>query len=119
MRISCPRFVPLLFLLAPLLLVPCSTATADETRIDVHPDRLISVPCNLLTGVCLEDVNHEVYGGIYSQLIFGESFQESPANTAQAVGKISGMWRPILHGTPSPVSASTLNRPLSEPSRSR
>ncbi len=29
-----------------------------------------------LTGACIEDVNHEVYGGIYSQMIFGESFQE-------------------------------------------
>src|SRR5262249_48931158 len=31
-----------------------------------------------------EDVNHEIYGGIYSQMIFGESFQEpalSPALT--------------------------------------
>jgi hypothetical protein len=28
------------------------------------------------TGACLEDVNHEVYGGIYSQMIFGENFQE-------------------------------------------
>lgn len=30
----------------------------------------------LTTGACLEDVNHEVYGGIYSQMIFGESFEE-------------------------------------------
>jgi hypothetical protein len=28
------------------------------------------------TGACIEDVNHEVYGGIYSQMIFGECFQE-------------------------------------------
>jgi alpha-L-arabinofuranosidase len=30
----------------------------------------------LLTGACIEDVNHEIYGGIYSQMIFGESFGE-------------------------------------------
>jgi Alpha-L-arabinofuranosidase C-terminal domain/Domain of Unknown Function (DUF1080) len=29
-----------------------------------------------LTGACIEDVNHEIYGGIYSQMVFGESFQE-------------------------------------------
>jgi alpha-L-arabinofuranosidase len=29
-----------------------------------------------LTGACIEDVNHEIYGGIYSQMLFGESFQE-------------------------------------------
>ena len=34
-----------------------------------------------LTGACLEDVNHEVYGGLYSQMIFGESFQE-PSQSA-------------------------------------
>jgi hypothetical protein len=31
-----------------------------------------------LTGACIEDVNHEIYGGIYSQMVFGESFQEPP-----------------------------------------
>ena len=32
-----------------------------------------------LTGACIEDVNHEIYGGLYSQMIFGESFQEPPS----------------------------------------
>jgi hypothetical protein len=31
-----------------------------------------------LAGACLEDVNHEVYGGIDSQMLYGESFQEPP-----------------------------------------
>jgi len=31
-----------------------------------------------MTGACLEDVNHEIYGGLYSQMLFGESFQELP-----------------------------------------
>ncbi|MBQ2724531.1 MAG: hypothetical protein IJF78_02370 [Clostridia bacterium] len=29
-----------------------------------------------LRGACMEDVNHELYGGIWSQMIFGESFAE-------------------------------------------
>ena len=33
-----------------------------------------------LTGACIEDVNREIYGGIYSQMIFGESFAEPPRN---------------------------------------
>ncbi len=33
-----------------------------------------------MTGACLEDVNHEVYGGIYSQMLHGESFQEPAAS---------------------------------------
>lgn len=32
-----------------------------------------------LTGSCIEDVNHEIYGGLYDQKIFGESFEEPPA----------------------------------------
>ena len=30
----------------------------------------------LLAGACMEDVNHELYGGIWSQMIFGEHFAE-------------------------------------------
>jgi hypothetical protein len=50
-----------------------------------------------LTGACIEDVNHEIYGGIYSQMIFGESFQE-PATFAALKGFVAhgGNW--TLHG---------------------
>ena len=33
-----------------------------------------------LYGSCMEDVNHEIYGGLYNQRIFGESFEE-PASS--------------------------------------
>lgn len=33
-----------------------------------------------LTGACIEDVNHEIYGGLYSQMLFGESFQEASSH---------------------------------------
>ena len=29
-------------------------------------------------GACFEDLNHEIYGGLYAQMIFGESFEEGP-----------------------------------------
>src|SRR3954470_12033466 len=46
-----------------------------------------------LTGACIEDVNHEVYGGIYSQMIFGESFQEPPPSPAiAAFSEFGGSW---------------------------
>jgi len=44
-----------------------------------------------LLGACMEDVNHELYGGIWSQMIFGEAFEE-PADEKTGV---SGMWQPI------------------------
>jgi alpha-L-arabinofuranosidase len=62
--------LPLLFLLF------AAHALADEASIKVYPEEIISRPNRLGTGVCIEDVNHEIYGGIYSQMIFGESFQE-------------------------------------------
>jgi len=31
-------------------------------------------------GACIEDVNHEIYGGLYDQKIFGESFEEDYQN---------------------------------------
>ena len=47
-----------------------------------------------LTGACIEDVNHEIYGGIYSQMIFGESFQEPPPSPAIASFRTyGGNWR--------------------------
>lgn len=42
-------------------------------------------------GACIEDVNHEIYGGLYSQMLFGESFQEGARN-GQGEAGVSGMW---------------------------
>ena len=36
---------------------------------------------NTIYGACTEDVNHEIYGGLYDQKIFGESFEENYRNT--------------------------------------
>ena len=46
---------------------------------------------NTLLGACMEDVNHELYGGIWSQMIFGEAFEEPEA---EGTG-VSGMWQKI------------------------
>jgi alpha-L-arabinofuranosidase len=50
---------------------------AEDATINVHADKVIGRVTRSMTGACLEDVNHEVYGGLYSQMVFGESFQES------------------------------------------
>ena len=41
-----------------------------------------------LRGACMEDVNHELYGGIWSQMIFGESFAE-PAESGMDTEKLT------------------------------
>jgi DUF1680 family protein/alpha-L-arabinofuranosidase len=68
-------------------------ATATTTiRVDARqPGRPVS---KYLTGACIEDVNHEVYGGIYSQMLFGESFQEPPISSpAGGFHAFGGEWR--------------------------
>jgi alpha-L-arabinofuranosidase len=51
--------------------------TTDAT-IQIHPGTVVGRISPYLIGACMEDVNHEVYGGIYSQMLFGESFEEEP-----------------------------------------
>ena len=66
----------------------------QEARIVVHADRPARAVSRYLTGACLEDVNHEIYGGLYSQMLFGESFQE-PAQSAPPAGfkACGGSWQ--------------------------
>ncbi|HLK59701.1 MAG TPA: family 16 glycoside hydrolase [Chthonomonadaceae bacterium] len=48
-----------------------------------------------MIGSCIEDVNHEIYGGLYAQLIFGESFEEPPPAQSPLAGwkAYGGDWR--------------------------
>jgi len=50
----------------------------NQSKIIVYPDKISHRISPLTTGANIEDVNHEIYGGIYSQMIFGESFEEPP-----------------------------------------
>ncbi|MBB3695242.1 alpha-L-arabinofuranosidase C-terminal domain-containing protein [Sphingomonas sp. BK580] len=58
----------------------------------VVTDRVIGrTPTSVAVG--MEDVNHEVYGGIYSQMVFGEAFAEAQVETG-----VSGQWRSTAPG---------------------
>jgi len=84
---------------AGLLSVLAAAGQAQEVRITVAPGQVRQRVSHYLTGACIEDVNHEIYGGIYSQMIFGESFQE-PARSAPVEGfrAYGGTWS-IRDGT--------------------
>ena len=79
-----------------LLLTFGSSLIAAEpvAMIHVHADQTVARVSPFTTGACIEDVNHEIYGGLYSQMVFGESFQEPPI-TANPPGFTSygGIWR--------------------------
>ncbi|MEN6427046.1 MAG: alpha-L-arabinofuranosidase C-terminal domain-containing protein [Phycisphaerales bacterium] len=56
-------------------------------------DRVCNRVSPFMTGACLEDVNHEVYGGIYSQMLYGESFQEPvPPPVLRQFDVYGGQW---------------------------
>src|SRR5579859_415115 len=88
-----------IFCLAGIFSAFVAVGHTQEATITVQADQVLHPVSPYLTGACLEDVNHEVYGGIYSQMIFGESFQEPPTNGP--FGAVSDMWIPIGTGTAS------------------
>ena len=50
-------------------------------------------------GSCIEDVNHEIYGGLSSQRIFGGSFEEPPPGSSPKDWQVlSGKWFPAREG---------------------
>ena len=69
------------------------TAASDST-IRVDASRVVNRITPWMTGTCIEDVNHEIYGGLYAQLIFGESFEEPPTwPAAHRLDAYGGEWR--------------------------
>jgi hypothetical protein len=84
-----------------LSIILASAVQAQEAAIEVQADRTSHALSRLLTGACIEDVNHEIYGGIYSQMIFGEGFQEPPRAAFQLAGEpaeVSGQWTAAKNG---------------------
>lgn len=66
-------------ILAGILSVLTTVGQAKGATITVNADQVLHTNSPYLTGACIEDVNHEIYGGIDSQMIFGESFAEPAA----------------------------------------
>lgn len=69
-----------------------AVASGQDARIRVRADRPGPEVSRRMTGVCIEDVNHEIYGGISSQMIFGESFQEPQAAAIDGFTGYGGRW---------------------------
>lgn len=71
-----------------------SKAKAQVASISVNASQVLHTNSLYLTGACIEDVNHEIYGGLYSQMIFGESFQEpaSPSTSLTGFTSYGGSW---------------------------
>lgn len=57
-----------------------------DFEVTVDPAKVAGTVSDYLIGACMEDVNHELYGGIWSQMIFGERFAE-PAKESTVTGE--------------------------------
>jgi alpha-L-arabinofuranosidase len=49
-----------------------------DSSLKVDAAKVVNRITPWMYGSCIEDVNHEIYGGLYAQMIFGESFEEPP-----------------------------------------
>jgi hypothetical protein len=67
--------------------------TSGVVNISLDPQHVLHRAPPPLLGACLEDVNHEVYGGLYSQMLFGESFQEPPPSQPVGFRLYGGSWQ--------------------------
>jgi len=77
-----------------------TSGQAQNAAITMQADQVLHTNSPYLTGACIEDVNHEIYGGIDSQMIFGESFAE-PATQLPLKGfkTYDGSWTVVEGGS--------------------
>lgn len=60
--------------------VAAASVVAPIVRLSFGP-RVLGTASEALGGLGIEDANHQLYGGLYSQMLFGESFEEPPGRT--------------------------------------
>ena len=79
------------------LALSASSLAAQDAVIRVDAGKVENKITPYLYGACMEDVNHEIYGGLYDQKIFGESFEE-PVSMDNFIGftRCEGVWKPVL-----------------------
>ena len=64
-----------------------------DAYLSVDPSAVTGQISPYLYGSCMEDVNHELYGGIWSQMVFGESFAEPAAASVEGFTTAGGEWK--------------------------
>src|SRR6266436_7723117 len=86
--------------LAGILSVLTTVGQTKGATITVNADQVLHTNSPYLTGACIEDVNHEIYGGIDSQMIFGESFADPATQLPLKRFKTyEGAWTPTDDGS--------------------
>lgn len=66
-----------------VMLTTCNVLSLNaQSNITIDASKIENPISPYLYGSCIEDVNHEIYGGLYDQRIFGESFEEPRQSNA-------------------------------------
>jgi len=84
--------MPVMCVVALSLLIPWM-GECQSVTLQIEPE-IISRESPTLLGFGIEDVNHELYGGLYSQMVYGEDFEEPAGSTG-----VSGDTSPPPHGS--------------------
>ena len=76
-----------------LLIFTNQKTFAQDAHLNVDASQVLKRISPLLYGSCIEDVNHEIYGGLYDQKIFGESFEEPTVGiNFEGFSEYEGSW---------------------------
>ena len=76
-----------------------SAFAALSVEVTVDPSQVLAEVPRTLYGIGMEDVNHEIYGGLDRQLLFGESFEE-PSRWGRANGPRENRGRSLTLDNP-------------------
>lgn len=76
-----------------------SICPAQTSQITVDASVVLNRIPDTLYSLCIEDVNHEIYGGLYNQRIMGESFEEPASGVDYAYWKNTGATEPPTGNT--------------------
>lgn len=72
--------------------VLAALTAVSQTSVTIDAEKPIGHVPALIYGAGMEDVNHEIYGGLYDQRIFGESFEEPAVPEIKNFTGYDGLW---------------------------
>jgi len=75
MRLSM-RLSQLSLVVVPVVCVATTGVAADKVQISIDPSKVLAEVPRTLYGTGMEDVNHEICGGLDAQRLYDESFEE-------------------------------------------
>ena len=74
---------------------PAAAAAAsppDAIVVAVKPSLALASLSGAMNGAGMEELNHEIYGGVYSQMVHGESFEETPGTDGVSGQLFTNYW---------------------------